>query len=137
MSHLPLRPVYSILLALSLFSFGCGSGRQLQSVALTPATADAKNFANGIVPFTATGTFNKPPSPQPLTSSDVLWCAGSGGICDGNINPGVTLDQSGRAQCEAGFSGTVTILAGEATPAPGPDGGPHLKVFGAAQLTCP
>ena len=68
---------------------GCGSSRQLQSVTLSPAWADAQNFPSGQVSFTATGTFSKKPSPLQLTSKDVTWCAGSSsGMCVGNINPG-------------------------------------------------
>ena len=118
---------------------GCGSSRQLQSVTISPASADAQNFPNGQVSFTATGTFSKKPSPQKLTSKDVTWCGGSSsGVCVGNINPGVTVDPNGLAQCLPGFTGTVTILAGtESSSMMNPDGGSQLKIFGAAQLTCP
>ena len=92
---------------------GCGSSRQLQSVTLSPASADAQNFPNGQVSFTATGTFSKKPSPQTLTSK-------------------------GLAQCLPGFTGTVTILAGtESSSMMNPDGGSQLKIFGGAELTCP
>ncbi len=127
-----------LLLLLTLGAFGCGSNRQLQSVAVTPASADAKNFPNGQVPLTATGTFNKPPSPVKLTSSDIAWCVGtSAGMCNGNIAGGATVDQNGLAQCRLNFAGTVTILAGKGSPPMNPDGGSQLKVFGATQLTCP
>jgi hypothetical protein len=118
---------------------GCGSSRQLQSVTLSPAWADAQNFPSGQVSFTATGTFSKKPSPLKLTSKDVTWCAGSSsGMCVGNINPGITVDQNGLAQCVPGFAGTVTILAGaESSSMMNPDGGSQLKIFGAAHLTCP
>ena len=104
----------SVLLAVIL-NPGCGSSRQLQSVSLSPATADAQNYSNGQVRFTATGTFSKPPSPSPLTSKDVLWCVGLGaGQCAGNINPGATVDQDGVAQCGPAFVGTTHIMAGSA-----------------------
>jgi hypothetical protein len=123
------------LLALS----ACGSGRQLQTVSIAPATADAQNSPSGQVPFVATGTFSDPPSPVTLTSNDVLWCVGSSdGSCVGNINPGATVDQTGLAQCNFGFVGTATILAG--TPSSvmmNPDEGSQLKIFGSAKLTCP
>jgi hypothetical protein len=138
MSHSSLSPACSVLLVTSLLSFGCGGGRQLESVTLSPVIADAQSFANGQVPFSATGNFSKPPSPQPLTSKDVTWCVGSStGVCAGNINSGATVDQSGLAQCVPGFSGTATILAGKATPAMNPDGGAQMSIFGAAQLICP
>ncbi len=128
-----------LLLLVAVVNSGCGSSRHLQSVTLTPPTADAQNFANGQVPFAATGTFTKPPSPVNLTSKDVLWCVGSSdGGCVGNANPGATVDQTGVAHCNPGFTGTATVLAG--TPSMvmvNPDSGPLLKVFGSAQLTCP
>jgi len=129
----------SLLVFLAAFlSSGCGANRQLQSVNLSPATADAKSFPGGQVPFTATGSFNKPPSPTPLTSNDVTWCVGSGtGQCDGNIAQRATVDQNGLAQCESAFVGTVTILAGTAGTPMNPDEGQPLKVFGSATLTCP
>jgi hypothetical protein len=128
-----------LFLAATLLSSGCGNSRQLKSVAINPAAADAKSFANGQVPFAATGTFSKPPSPSQLTSKDVQWCAGtSNGACVGNINPGISVDQNGVAQCNIGFVGTATVLAGTAASTPmNPDGGSQLKVFGSAQLTCP
>ena len=127
-----------VLLTAAMMS-ACGSGRHLQSVSLSPASADAQNFPNGQVQFTATGTFSQPPSPAQLTSKDVLWCAGSdNGICVGNANPGATVDQNGLAQCLPMFSGTATILAGKPSSMMGnPDSGPTLTIFGVAQLTCP
>jgi hypothetical protein len=103
-----------------------------------PAVADAKDFPNGQVPLTAMGTFNKPPSPEKLTSLDVSWCVGSSmGVCNGNIAGGATVDQNGLAQCRPNFTGTVTILAGKGPMAMNPDQGSQLTVFGSAQLTCP
>jgi hypothetical protein len=118
---------------------GCGSNRQLQSVSLNPPSADAQSFPGAQVPFAATGTFSQPPSPSKLTSKDVLWCVGtSAGACLGNINPGTSVDQNGAAQCNPGFVGKATILAGtQSSVMVNPDQGPQLKVFGTAQLTCP
>jgi hypothetical protein len=128
-----------LLLLVAVVTSGCGGGRHLQSVTLTPPAADAQNFPNGQVPFVATGTYSKAPSPVNLTSKDVLWCVGSSdGGCVGNAKPGATVDPNGVAQCNSGFTGTATVLAG--TPSlvmVNPDSGPLLKVFGSAQLTCP
>jgi len=132
-------------LVAALIMSGCGGTRELQKVTISPAAADAKNFQKGQVPFTALGTFSKPPSPVPLTSHDIVWCAGGGpqatpgtsGMCAGNINVGVTVDQNGVAQCVGTFQGTGTILAGTALPVMNPDVGQQMKIFGAAQLTCP
>jgi hypothetical protein len=135
----------TILATAAIVLLGCGSSRQLQSVTISPATADAKNFPGGQVPFTATGTFNKPPSPTQLTSQDVVWCyAGqsdianpTAGTCAGNIAQYASVDQNGVAQCVPQFQGTVIILAGTGGPSGNPDGGTPLKIFGSAQLTCP
>ena len=134
-----------LLTALGLSACGSGGPRQLQSVTLSPSSADAKNFPNGQVQFTATGRFSTPPSPVHLTNRDVLWCVGgpanatnpTAGLCSGNIAPLATINQNGLAQCSAVFQGTVNILAGTALPPMNPDVGPQLKIFGAAQLTCP
>lgn len=126
-----------LLLVLALV-ISCSSNRQLQSVSISPASAEAKNFPDGQVPFLATGMFSKPPSPAPLTSSDVTWCVGAGGVCAGNIITFVTVDQNGVAQCSQGASGTETVLAGtKSSTMMNPDGGVQLKVFGSAQITCP
>jgi hypothetical protein len=127
-----------VLFAVLVMS-GCGSSRQLQSVTLSPVSADAQRFPGGQVPFAARGTFSKPPSPSDLTSKDVQWCVGtSTGACAGNINPGATVDPNGVAQCNIGFVGTATILAGNvSSTSMNPDGGSQLKVFGSAKLTCP
>jgi hypothetical protein len=75
----------------------------------------------------------------PLTGNEIFWCVGNNtGGCAGNINPGASLSQNGMAQCNPGFSGAVTILAGtQSSTMVNPDQGPQLKVFGMAQLTCP
>lgn len=128
----------ALVVLVTLGTLGCGSNRQLQSVAVMPAVADAKSFPDGKVPLTATGSFTKPPSPQTLTSADISWCVGSSnGACNGNIAGGAIVDQNGVAQCAPNFAGTVTILAGKGTPPMMPDGGSQLTVFGSAQLTCP
>ena len=135
----------SLLLLVALVMSSCGNGRRLQSVTISPASADAKNYPNGQVPFIATGTFSKPPSPVQLTSKDVLWCYGgsasvanpTAGLCAGNIAQFATVDQNGVAQCAPSFQGTAYILAGTAEPSMNPDAGLVLKIFGQATLTCP
>jgi hypothetical protein len=125
------------LLSLVTFAAGCGNSHPLQNVILSPATADARNFPNGQVQFTATGSVNGMPS-QPLKSPQIFWCTGtSNGMCAGNIAQGASIDQNGLAQCNANFTGTVTVLAGTSVPSMNPDIGPQLKVFGLARLTCP
>ncbi len=125
----------------------CGSGRQLQSVSVSPASADAKNFSGGHVQFTATGTFNRSPSPSPVTSPAILWCVGevvsganpTAGICSGNNAQFASVNQSGVAQCTSTPPGQVTtyILAGVPSKPVGIGGGQPLRLYGSAQLTCP
>src|SRR5712692_7957639 len=83
-------------------TIGCGSStpRTLQSVTVSPATADAQDFPNGEVQFVATGFFNKPPSPvTPFQVSS--WSVTPDSLA--------TIDQNGLAKCAAGQSGTATI----------------------------
>lgn len=141
------RPLIFAALALfaiaSILVLGCGAGRRLETVSLSPSSADAQNFPNGQVQFTATGTYSRPPSPVQLTSKDVVWCMGgigdSSGRCVGLANPGGFVDQNGLAQCSSLYTGTATVLAGIAVfdSNPLPDSGAQLKIFGAATLTCP
>ena len=55
------------LVALILLTVSCGgnsmmmSSRQLQSIAVSPASADAMNFPSDMVHFTAMGTYNMAP----------------------------------------------------------------------------
>lgn len=125
----------TLVLSLSLLvSSGCGSNRQLRSITVTPATADAKNFSNSQVQFTATGTYTDGSTSSSLS---VRWSI------DNPFNPpplptGISLSGSGLAAC-TGFAGTVTI-----TPTAPMDPSipitsmtmstPH--VTGTAQLTC-
>jgi len=134
-----------LLITAAVFVTNCGNSHQLKSVSVTPATADAKDFANGQVQFTAAGTFSNPPSPVTLTSQQVTWCYGGlatagtpmAGRCAGNIAQFATVDQNGMAHCAPSFQGTVYILAGTESVSMMPDGGAQLKVYGSAQLTCP
>jgi hypothetical protein len=131
-------------LIILLITTGCGSSGQLQTVTVTPGTADAKNFPSGQVQFAALGKYSNSSSPVPLTSREIFWCYGGptnvatpvAGLCAGNIAQFATVDQNGLAQCSPLFQGSVFIYAG----VPGqtmPDQGTLLKLYGAAQLTCP
>jgi hypothetical protein len=132
---------HAALLVGALSILGCGaSSRQLVSVTISPSSADASNFAGGQVQFVATGTYSRQPLTAQLTSADVSWCVGtSGGHCAGFIRTGATVDANRLAQCDSGFSGPLTILAGEPQiqPSPMPDVGVQLRIFGTAQLICP
>jgi uncharacterized protein YjdB len=127
-----------VVTVFAVASIGCGSmnsapNRVLQSMSLSPATADAQTFPQGQVQFTPTGTFSIAPSPAkvpvPLVSPySVSWSSSDPSIA--------TIDQNGVAQCVAGASGTVTISAiASSNSAMGP--AMSTGVSGTAKLTCP
>jgi hypothetical protein len=110
------------------------SARQLQSITVSPASADAKN-SGGMVQFTAMGSFNMDPM---TATTPVRWSLGNPFSLQ-PVPAGVSIDMNGLAQC-SGFNGTITI---EAT-APMDPNMPLSKmtmttmnVSGVAQLTCP
>lgn len=123
-----LLPIGFLLAGIEFAASGCGSGspRLLQSVSVTPASADAHTFPNGQVQFTALGSYNHPPSPSPITESG--WS-----LSDPNI---ATISQSGLAQCNAGASGVVTVKASASGPCTG-TGCTAVMLSGTAQLSCP
>jgi hypothetical protein len=121
-------------------TLACGSSpRVLQSVSLSPPTADAQSSP---VQFTATGTFDKQPSPAKLLTAS--W-----GACYQNQRTtAVSVSTDGLAQCAAGAVGTYTVWAvaqrggdscGPAGSVPAnPCGGAgECQVTGTAQLKCP
>jgi len=126
-----------ILVVLAANNVGCGAmnpspTRMLESIAVIPTSANARNFPLGQVQFTATGTFSQPPSPAPVTF--VAPYSGSWMISDPNI---ATINQSGLAQCVSAASGTVTITAIASSGSIGPGKGMSTAVSGTAKLTCP
>jgi hypothetical protein len=130
MKKLQLSSLPCVLVALTIVLLGCGDNRSLQSVNISPAVASSS------AQFTATGIYNKTPTSVDITAS-TTWCVGSSsGVCDGNIVAGATVN-SGMAACLTGFTGTVTILAGQSGAMANPDSGSQLKPFGTAQLNCP
>lgn len=117
-----------VIAAMSFLITGCGSGgpRRLQSVSVSPASADAMEFPNGRVQFTAMGIYSQPPSPSAIPQSG--WS-----LSEGNI---ATISQNGIAQCNPGGSGVVTVKASTAGPCSG-TGCTSALLSGTAQLTCP
>lgn len=121
---------------------GCGGSmmsgsRQMQSVTVTPASADAQAFPGGKVQFTAKGTFNM--APITVMSPPVLWSIGSPfGPPPVNM-PAASVDANGLAQCN-GFVGNVIV---EATAPSEPEipllqmTSTTMTVSGTAQMTCP
>jgi hypothetical protein len=138
----PAPIITAFLLSISFVLVACNSGnmnmamvRQLQTISVTPQSANAQNFANKQVQFTATGTYTMAPmSGMP----QVRWSIGNP-FSTMPVPAGVTIDQNGMAQCTT-FSGTVTITA----TAPMDPGMPLSQmtmmtgnVSGMAQLMCP
>jgi len=122
------------------FASSCGARSQgqdpLQSITLSPATADAQDYTNGHVQFTATGYYIDP-------SRTVTPLSGMWGTCYQEASTSeVSVTAGGVAQCTPGAVGTYTIWANDpplsnveclAITACG--GG--CFVVGSAQLTCP
>jgi len=134
-------------------TLACGSSpsgpRLIQSLTLSPASADAQNYPNGKVAFVATGHYNSAPltvTPLPANwgaESEQLW---NGVLTYGSADGAVVVDANGVAQCGAGASGTYAVVAWVIQD-PGLQGGcgsqnsigePGCDVVqGIAQLTCP
>jgi hypothetical protein len=142
MKNLRLAVSLFALTASALFTLSCGgaSQRQLQSVTLSPATADAQDYPNGQIQFTATGHYDA--SPTTLTPLSAGW-----GTCYQNGSAEsptseITVTQEGIAQCASGAVGTFTVWANDP-----PNSGSMCNaitvcgggcfVAGTAQLTCP
>lgn len=139
MKRLRLASFFLALILSASFVLSCGTSssgesRQLQSISLTPATADAQDYPNGEVQFTATGHYtSEPMAVTPLT-------AGWGTCYQQASTSDVVVTREGLAQCATGAVGTFTVWAND--PASGhcnaitPCGG-GCFVAGTAQLTCP
>lgn len=124
-----------------LLMASCGGGsmmmtstRQMQSIRVTPMTADPM-ASGGMVQFTAMGNFNMAPM---SASIPVRWSLGS----PFSMQPapmGVSISANGLAQC-SGFMGMITV---EATAPMDPNmpisqmSMSSMNVTGMAQLTCP
>ena len=133
-----------VLVAASVFALSCGrsssSSHRLQSITLTPATADAQDFPNGMVQFTATGQYDTPP--MAVTPLSATW-----GVCASQFQPTneVSVTNTGVAHCASGAVGTYTVWAND--PADLPPGfytctaetacGGGCVIQASAQLTCP
>jgi hypothetical protein len=126
--------------AIFFLTISCGgrsmmmSTRQLESIMVSPASADAKN-SNGMVQFSAMGTFNM----APMTATpQVRWSIGNPFSAQ-PVPAGVSINANGLAIC-SGFIGMVEIMA----TAPMDPSIPlsqmsmmTMNVSGMAQLTCP
>ena len=113
----------------------------LQSITLSPASADARDYPNGQVSFVATGYYAAPA--RKVTPLSAGWgaCIQGGPTQEAPTNA-VTVTQGGVAQCTAGAVGTYTVWAND-PPYPSVEClaitacGGGCFVAGTAQLTCP
>jgi hypothetical protein len=142
MSNLKGLAAVVLLGSLAVLTIACGSSanpRYLQSMVVSPNTADAQDYPGGQVPFTATGAYNRPPSPVQMTStvdqSFSFW------VYDANIATVVSTSASTGVvtlQCLPGAAGTVMVIAEAANLTPAPGGvGALAPIQGRAKLTCP
>jgi len=142
MKKLCFTPFLLALAAAAWFALSCGlssvpsSGRQLLSITLNPATADAQDYPNGQVQFIATGHYkNAPHTVTPLS-------AGWGTCYQDAPTSEVSVTTTGLAECASEATGTYTIWAND-PPFPGiacnaiTACGGGCMVVGTAQLTCP
>jgi hypothetical protein len=124
----------ALVLAASLAS-SCGASSsnkpaptgQLQSITLSPATADAQEAQ-----FIATGHYINPPAT--FTPQPAYW-----GACQQNApTSDVSVTPKGLAQCASGAAGTYTVFAFVGTNCNVITAcGGGCTIVGTAQLTCP
>jgi hypothetical protein len=113
----------------------------LQSITLSPAQADAKDYPNGQVQFIATGHYIDPARQVTPLSAGWGTCYQESPTNEAPTNA-ISVTRTGVAQCSPGAVGTYTVWANDppnsnieclAITACG--GG--CFVAGTAQLTCP
>jgi len=122
-----------------VLSCGASSQHQLQSITLSPESADPKDYPNGQVQFIATGHYmTAPATVTPMTAN---W-----GTCSPPVEPtsAVTVTSTGLAQCANGAVGTYTVWANDPLSSSGVYSCPASTACGGgctveatAQLTCP
>lgn len=97
-----------------LLACGASGSPSLQSITVSPASADAQDYPGGQVPFVATGHYNS--SPTTVTPLQANWAAlseqlANGLLTIGPVTSGVAIDNTGSARCAAGASGTYAVIA--------------------------
>jgi len=134
-------PFFFLLVLAAAITLACGgsSAHIPQSVSVSPATADAKDFSGGQVQFTATAYYKTMPSP--VTNASATWTE----CYQGMPSNGVSISTNGVAQCASVATGTYTVYAfvpdpsfhGVCASSSLPCGGTCGGVVGSAQLNCP
>ncbi|MBZ5664977.1 MAG: hypothetical protein LAO30_10270 [Acidobacteriia bacterium] len=136
MNRFPFMLSFVALVLAVAIALACGAGQsQLQSITLSPATADAQSYPNGLVPFIATGHYVSPS--HTVTPLPATWSACYQGI----PTTDVSVTTAGVAQCAAAATGTYSVFAVASSgkscnDAVGPCGN-GCSVVGTALLTCP
>lgn len=131
----PFSRALPVLLLVSFLLIGCGSDRVLESVSVSPATARAQDYPNGVVVFTASGTFSA--SPAHVNPITVKWAAPNQPLtpCPPNCGVGASIGVS----CSGIMAGQTFTIDATAPRDPsvetGSEGVPTVK--GTAQLICP
>ncbi len=125
-----------LVLVIAIALLACGSSqRQLTSMSITPATANAQSYPNGQVQFSATGQYSKAPTTAAVQPAQ--W-----GVYLPNGSQGApTLNSDGLAKCGS-LAGTYAITAQAIADPSIPNTTANLihakkSVVGTAQLTCP
>ena len=131
---------FSLLVLVAAITLACGSSHgNLQSISVSPAAADAQNYPNEQVQFTATGYYGSSSSPGSVSPTWIA-CSKTG------ATPGITVSATGVGRCKAGASGTYYVDASVRVPE-NPQCNVELACFesgqacggvqGVATLTCP
>jgi hypothetical protein len=133
-----LRFLYSLIPLCLLGSAGlsCGSSGGLNSITVTPASADAKNSSNGQVQFTAVGTYAGSGQSVPVKA---LWWNSEPWFIGPTPANGINIDENGVATC-TDLPGTFTVWATaprnqSIPPSQMKQSTPQLTET--AQMTCP
>jgi len=128
-----------VLAAVIMVACGSSASRSLQSITISPATADAQSYSGGVVQFTATGDYSS--APLEVTPLTATW----GACFEGAATSGVSVSANGVAQCAAGSTGTYTVWGyvvsnpneGACSNVVTACGAGGCRITGTAQLTCP
>jgi len=128
-----------LLLLGAALTLACGLNHdRFRSLTVSPASADAQDYTNGQVQFTASGTLINGTQVKPVAA---MWTVGPPWLPSSAVPlSGIQLDQTGLASCGSAASGISMIVA--TAPAD-----PHFpvskmspstpQVMAAATLTCP
>jgi hypothetical protein len=123
--------ICGLALSCGTAAMNAGNG-QLQSIALSPATADAQSYPDGKVPFVASGTYVNPA--RTVTPQPAIW-----GACQKNLpTSDITVSSTGVATCVGGAAGAYEVFAYQTTRCDLISScGGGCTIEGTAQLSCP